>query len=201
MAATSEPASGSVSAKAAIAAPLAYPRQIARLEIVRSCKPNRTAAEALHHEGEIRQPAVACQRLPRYHQIERAQRIVGAAVACRHAMPEPAGDAECAHPANAGRVDVSMGGVPSFNFNHCLARPLVEFVGEGAVLRVKKRDAQMRGPAHNDSPPGVPGLKGFRGESASVAAPNVSLSNHCFLIAGGHTARRQPAPLWEKLDE
>ena len=161
MAATSEPASGSVKRESGNGRAAADPRQIARLEIVRSCKPNRTAAEALHHEGEIRQPAVACQRLPRYHQIERAQRIVGAAVACRHAMPEPARDAECAHPANAGRVDVGMGGVPSFNFNHCLARPLVEFVGEGAVLRVKKRDAQVRGPAHNGSPPGVRDLKAF----------------------------------------
>ena len=40
------------------------------------------------------------------------------------------------------------------DFGHFGAGPFVEFIGEGAVLRVKKRNAQMRGPAHDVLSPG-----------------------------------------------
>jgi hypothetical protein len=36
-----------------------------------------------------------------------------------------------------------------FDVGHFRARPFVQFIGESAVLRVKKRNAQMRGPAHD----------------------------------------------------
>jgi hypothetical protein len=34
------------------------------------------------------------------------------------------------------------------------ARPFVQFIGESAVLRVKKRNAQMPDPAHDGLAPG-----------------------------------------------
>ena len=94
MAPTSEPASGSVSANAAMALPLPTSRQITLLQLLGTGERDRAAAEALHHESEIGQTGMARQRFPRDHQIARLQRVVGAAIARRHALAEPAGSAE-----------------------------------------------------------------------------------------------------------
>jgi hypothetical protein len=40
------------------------------------------------------------------------------------------------------------------DFEHFRAGPFVQLIGKGAVLRVKKRNAQMPGPAHDVLSPG-----------------------------------------------
>jgi hypothetical protein len=57
-------------------------------------------------------------------------------------------------PAAASRIDVAVGGLPMLDLRHRSAGPFVECIGERAVLRVKKRNAQMRGPAHDVLSPG-----------------------------------------------
>jgi hypothetical protein len=63
----------------------------------------------------------------------------------------------------------------SFHVDDRLIGPLVELLGEGAVLRVEKRQAQVRGPAHNGSPP-------RRSEVNVGTLPNLitmPTANHC----------------------
>jgi hypothetical protein len=69
-------------------------------------------------------------------------------------LPQPSGLAERMDPPAANRIDVAVGGIPMFDVGHFRARPFVQFIGESAVLRVKKRNAQMRGPAHDVLSPG-----------------------------------------------
>jgi hypothetical protein len=45
-----------------------------------------------------------------------------------------------------------MGGSAAFHFGDLFIRPLIQLVGKGPMLRVKKWQAQMRGPAHDGSP-------------------------------------------------
>ncbi len=94
------------------------------------------------------------QRFAGDHQIAGLQRIMGAAKARRHALPQPPGLAERADPAPAGRIDVAVGALPVLDFGGLGRRPLIQLIGESAVLRVKERQAQMRGPAHGVLSPG-----------------------------------------------
>ena len=112
-------------------------RQIAAPELVRTGKRDRAAAEALHGEGEVGKPAVARQCFARDHQIARLQRLVRPAEACRDAMPQAPGGAERAHPAHAGRADISMAGVAIFHIVDRVLSPLVE-------LSPRRRDAGRR---------------------------------------------------------
>ena len=52
----------------------------------------------------------------------------------------------------ASRVNVVMAALAAFHIGHRLIGPVVELLGKGTVLRVKKRNAQMRGAAHAGSP-------------------------------------------------
>jgi hypothetical protein len=55
---------------------------------------------------------------------------------------------------------ILVSGIAAFDFGHLVTSPLIEFVSEGAMLRVEKWQAQMCGPAHDGSPPGrMPGFK------------------------------------------
>jgi hypothetical protein len=51
-----------------------------------------------------------------------------------------------------------------------IAGPLVDLVGESAMFRVEERQAQMRGPAHDDSPSVVSAVGALGAEYRSVAA-------------------------------
>ena len=88
------------------------------------------------------------KRLAGDDQIERLQRIMGTAIAGRRAMPKPSPRAECTHPMPAGRVNIVMAAIAAFYIGHSPKSPLVELLGKGAVLRVKKRNAQVSGAAH-----------------------------------------------------
>ena len=99
-------------------------------------------------------PGMARQRFARDHQITRLQRIVGAAETGQHALPQPSGLTQRMDPPAAGRVNVAVGRIPMLDFGHFRAGPFVQLIGKGAVLRVKKRNAQMPGPAHDVLSPG-----------------------------------------------
>jgi hypothetical protein len=123
-------------------------RQIVVLELLRAGKRDGSTAEALHRKGKVREAAVTGERFAGHHQVKRLERVVRAAVSRRDALPEPAGGAKRTHPAPARRVNVAMARIAAFYVGHRLKSPLVEVVGEGTVLRVEKRNAQVRGPAH-----------------------------------------------------
>jgi hypothetical protein len=72
-------------------------------------------------------------------------------------LPQPSGLAQRMNPVPAGRVDVAVGTLPVLDFGGFGAGPLIQLIGEGAVLRVKERKAQMRGPTHGVLSPGQNG--------------------------------------------
>ncbi len=158
-------------------------RQIIGLEFVRSCKRDRRTAKALHREGEVRKPAMTGKRLAGDDQIKRLQRIVGPAVAGRDAMPKPPRLAERAHPLPTSRINVVMTAIAAFHIGHRLISPLVELLGKGAVLRVKKRNAQMRGSAHA----GSPGRKPLTLHASK--AITIPTANHCIFHHSRQTSR------------
>ena len=101
--ATSEPASGSVSAKAAIVRPARTPGRMRLLELVGRGKRDRAGAQALHGEGEVGEPVIASQRLA--DQAERAD-VEACRPRARHS--EETGVAERGDEAAAAAVDIVM---------------------------------------------------------------------------------------------
>ena len=88
MAATSEPASGSDNAKAAIAIALGDPRQVAAAQFVAAAERDRAAAEALHRESEVGERVVVAERLAQQADRSRIERVEGAAPGTRHAVAQ-----------------------------------------------------------------------------------------------------------------
>ena len=79
-----------------------------------------------------------------------------AAMGRGNAILQPAGGAERAHPAHAGRVNVAVSATAiaaaMSDIGSRIAGPLVDLVGERSMFRVEEWQAQMRGPAHDGSP-------------------------------------------------
>jgi hypothetical protein len=117
MAATSDPAPGSDSAKAVMHSP---------------------AAQALHREREVGQPVVARQRLAADHQCARIQRLALTAESRRHAVAQHAGLAQHRHQPAAGRIGVAVVDAGQ----HDLA-PAVQVGCQRTVRIVEERKIQM----------------------------------------------------------
>ena len=75
IAATSEPASGSDSANAAIFSPAATAGRYSALQLVVAEQRDRAAAEALHREREVGQRVVVGERLAREAQRAHVERL------------------------------------------------------------------------------------------------------------------------------
>ena len=122
MAATSEPASGSVSAKAPMGRP-GDARQIAALELVRTGERDRAAAEALHGEGEVGKPAA-----PGSFRGRSPDSGTAAPRAPRRSLPgrSAAGTRrrERAHRAHRRWRDISVAGVACFRIGRPRAEPM-----------------------------------------------------------------------------
>ena len=154
--------------------------QIAFLELIRTGKGNGTAAEALHRESEIGEPAMPRQGFAGDHQITRLQRVMGAAMGRGNAILEPAGGAERAHPAPTGRVNI----VAMSDIGSRIGSPFVDLVCESTMFRVKERQTQMRGPAHDGSPSVASALRALGAELsvigyAGLPAITIPAANHC----------------------
>ena len=131
----------------------ADPRQIMLLQLVRSGERDRGAAKALHGEREIGKSRVTRQGFPGDHQIKGLQRVVGAAITRRDAVPQPPRRAERTNPAHTSRVDVAMAPFAAVKVGRRRNGPLVELLGKGTMLGVEERQPQVRGPAHYFSSP------------------------------------------------
>ena len=107
-AATSEPASGSEIAKAAIAVPVAHRRQIAALQSSEPIERDRSGAEPLHGEGEVGKPVMEGKNLAREAERAHVELRMQAAVLRRHHRVEEAGLAERRDARAAGSVDIVM---------------------------------------------------------------------------------------------
>ena len=126
-AATSEPASGSDSANAAIASPARRAADSARCCSSVPARVIAPRAQALHGEGEIGEAVVARQRLADAGRRARVDQVGRAAVGgAADRIARPAGRAQLAHQRAAGGVDVG---------SSCMARD----VGSAPRRRARAR--------------------------------------------------------------
>ncbi len=144
IAATSEPASGSDSAKAAMAVPRATLAQVAVLLRRRAVQRDRARAQALHREGKVGQPRMPRQRLAHQAQCARVQHLARAAIGrAGHRMAQPAGCAERGHQFAAVAVDVGVRVL-----RDVLARPGVQLALHLDMARFEERPVQVAVVAH-----------------------------------------------------
>jgi hypothetical protein len=112
MAPASEPASGSLKAKAAIFFAAGHQRQIRRLLHRRARQCDGAAAQPLHRKGEVGQRRMKGQCLAQDHQRARVEffecTAQCAVLACRHAVAQPAFGTQQAHPFLAGPAIVAL---------------------------------------------------------------------------------------------
>jgi hypothetical protein len=130
MAATSDPASASDSAKAAIRLAFSHRRQDAGLQLVAAVEADRRAAQALHGEGEVGEPVLIGERLADEAERTHVEAVAGAAMGRRHGMGQQARFAERPHQRTAGRVGVLVVDQP----RHLRRRPFGRLPGDLAVL-------------------------------------------------------------------
>ena len=171
IAATSEPASGSDSANAAIALPCATSASqcSGRMLVALDGERDRPGAEALHRECEIGKTVVPGERFAQHAQRARIDARRRAAEARRNAVAQQARRAERSDVAPADRVDVGLDVVvlgceavraADLRFGlqplQCADRPAIGVRGQRA-MRVHRRTASRnaRGPSSRslDYPP------------------------------------------------
>ena len=143
-AATSEPASGSERANAAIASPARDLRQVATFCSAVPASAIAPRAEALHREREVGEAGVSRQRLAREADRARVDRVGGAAVlATGDGVREPASLAERTHMAAAGGVD--GGAIVAVRVAEGAPRPGIELARERAMARLEERPVEVVG--------------------------------------------------------
>ncbi len=137
MFAASDPQSGSVIAKAAIASPCATRGSHSRFCSIVPNRRDRARSEALHGEGEIRERAMIGEGLAGDGEAAH----VGPVLAVGDRELEEAGRAELAHQGPAFAVEVV--GVTA---GEIVFAPLVELVGKLAMLRLEEGPAKVSHP-------------------------------------------------------
>jgi hypothetical protein len=110
--ATSEPASGSVIAKAAIASPLATLRQIAALFVLRSRKRDRITAQRLQRKHGIGERIAARQLLAQNAQNARLDLLASAAELTRHGALQKSCCAEFLNQTSRALLNISFASCP-----------------------------------------------------------------------------------------